>query len=81
MRAEANQNTPSFLLPFPAPPHPSKNKTQKKAKQENSSNVEKPFVDSCLLAENKEVLAKLKGMKGASKNTVKRPMPKLDSIR
>ncbi|XP_025077353.1 TIMELESS-interacting protein-like [Pomacea canaliculata] len=32
-------------------------------------------------AENREVLAKLKGIKGASKHTVKRPMPKLDSIR
>ncbi|XP_076444199.1 uncharacterized protein LOC143282442 [Babylonia areolata] len=31
--------------------------------------------------ENKKVLDKLKGMKGASKNTVKRPMPKLDSVR
>ncbi|KAK7491720.1 hypothetical protein BaRGS_00016976, partial [Batillaria attramentaria] len=32
-------------------------------------------------AENQEVQAKLKGMKGASKNTVKRPQPKLDSTR
>ncbi|KAK7115653.1 TIMELESS-interacting protein-like [Littorina saxatilis] len=32
-------------------------------------------------AENQEVLAKLKGMKGASKNTVKRSMPKLDGTR
>lgn len=32
-------------------------------------------------AENQEVLKKLKSMKGASKNSVKRPMPKLDSMR
>ncbi|KAL8603962.1 hypothetical protein ACOMHN_039006 [Nucella lapillus] len=31
--------------------------------------------------ENKKVLDKLKGMKGASKDTVKRPIPKLDSTR
>lgn len=32
-------------------------------------------------AENQEVLAKLKDMKGASKNAVKRTIPKLDSNR
>ena len=33
------------------------------------------------MAENQEVLAKLKDSKGASKTAVKRPIPKLDSIR